>query len=174
VAASVAIDLGSKSLAWRLLGDPAAPDAREYDLIPHALLLRTSANPGIVFGIDPAKDWGLGVGAGYAVVILLTLVTCALIFYLFATTRPSQRWLHLACGLTLAGALGNLYDRLVYQHVRDFIQITLRTGDTPLWPWTFNLADAYLVVGVTALALAYLFGVVGTDEGSRRGRKRAG
>jgi len=160
--AGVLLDLLSKSLAWQRLGVPAEAAARgePHELIPGWLRLVTSRNPGIVFGINPAEDFSLGVTGGRAMTILLTLATCALIFYVFASSRPVQKFLHLWCALVLAGAVGNLYDRLAFGYVRDFIQITKQVslgGWTFGWPYIFNVADVYLVAGVLAIALIYLF-----------------
>jgi len=52
----------------------------------------------------------------------------------------------------------NLFDRLVFGHVRDLIQMTIEMGGRPIWPFVFNLADVYLVVGVFAVAWTMLFG----------------
>ena len=47
----------------------------------------------------------------------------------------------------LAGALGNMYDRIVYDGVRDRIHI----GNFPV----FNIADICLTIGVIMLAFHY-------------------
>jgi lipoprotein signal peptidase len=39
--------------------------------------------------------------------------------------------------------------------VRDFLKIRLQVGKRELWPWVFNLADVFLVVGVGVLLLSY-------------------
>jgi signal peptidase II len=168
-AVAVAVDLGSKYLAWLLLGAPGAGvHSGVHDVIAGWLSLATSENQGIVFGLRFSDNPQVG----RIVTILLTLATCALIFYLFSTTRPAQRWVHLACALTMAGAMGNLYDRVVFGFVRDFIQFTghLDVGEHRLdWPYIFNVADVYLVVGVAALALAYLFGGAAKGEPANPG-----
>ena len=160
--AGVLLDLVSKFLAWQRLGVPAEATARgePYELISGWLRLVTSRNPGIVFGINPAEDFSLGVTGGRAVTILLTLATCALIFYVFAHSRPDQKFMHAWCALVLAGAVGNLYDRLAFGFVRDFVEITKQVslgGWTFGWPYVFNVADVYLVAGVLAIASVYLF-----------------
>jgi len=64
--------------------------------------------------------------------------------------------------LILAGALGNLYDRLfseiaplgmapIERNVRDFMDL----GDL-YYPWIFNVADVLLVVGVALLCLHWI------------------
>jgi signal peptidase II len=158
VASGLAVDLGSKALAWRLLGAPTDGEGAERVLLAGWLRLATSKNFGIVFGINFSEDLGLGAVAGGVLTVLLTIATCALILYLFSGTGRSQRWMHVACGLTLAGALGNLYDRLLFGYVRDFIQFALHVGGRALWPYIFNMADVYLVVGVGVLVFAYVFG----------------
>jgi len=176
VALGLAVDLASKYLAWRLLGEPADGPSGDYPLIPDWLRLATSRNFGIVFGINLSSGLGLGAMGGRVFTVVLTAATGALIFYIFSTTRPDQRWMHVACGLTLAGALGNLYDRVCFGFVRDFIQFTghLDIGGTPVsWPYIFNAADAYLVVGVIVLVLAYVFGTVGAPNAAK-GKSRGG
>jgi signal peptidase II len=133
VGLGLALDLATKSLGWNLLGGPPDGGGREISVIPEWLRLVASRNPGIVFGFS---------------------------FYIFAASRPRQRWLHLACGLILAGALGNLYDRLFFGFVRDIIQITAHGqigGWTLQWPYVFNVADVYLVVGVIVVAVIFMF-----------------
>lgn len=39
--------------------------------------------------------------------------------------------------------------------VRDFLKFQLKVGQRDVWPWVFNLADVFLVVGVGVLLLSY-------------------
>ncbi|HEX8967752.1 MAG TPA: signal peptidase II [Chloroflexota bacterium] len=57
--------------------------------------------------------------------------------------------LHLALGLQLGGALGNLIDRVRQGYVVDFVDFGYRSN---WWP-VFNVADSAIVVGVALLAL---------------------
>jgi signal peptidase II len=167
-----AVDLAAKYLGWALLGGPLETGGREIAVVPGWLRLVASYNPGIVFGFNVSESLGLGPVAGQGLTVLLTLATSALILYVFATSLPGQRWLHLWCGLILAGAFGNLYDRIVFGRVRDLIQITAHAtvGGVPLqWPYIFNLADVYLVIGVFAVAATYLLGHR-PDSADREGR----
>ncbi|MDT8285941.1 MAG: signal peptidase II [Elusimicrobiales bacterium] len=59
--------------------------------------------------------------------------------------------------LVLGGALGNLYDRIAYGHVVDFL-------DFSFFPAVFNVADASITVGAVLLA----FGM--KDDGKARRR----
>ena len=57
--------------------------------------------------------------------------------------------LHLALGLQLGGAIGNLIDRVRQGYVVDFVDFGYHSN---WWP-VFNVADSAIVVGVALLAL---------------------
>jgi len=61
----------------------------------------------------------------------------------------TDRMLQTGLALILAGALGNLYDRISYGYVIDFLYFH---AGPYYWP-AFNAADASLCVGVGCLAL---------------------
>ncbi len=162
VGAGLAADLASKSLAWHLLGPPPEAGGRNdpHAVLPGFLHLVTSANRGIVFGFNPAEGLGLGEAWARVLTAVLTAATALLIFYIFATSLRRQWGVHVLCGLVLAGALGNLFDRIVFGYVRDFLEVTAEVdlfGRTFGWPYVFNLADVFLVVGVVGVAVTCLF-----------------
>ena len=55
--------------------------------------------------------------------------------------------------MVLGGALGNLYDRSVYQAVPDFIDIHYKSFH---W-FTFNIADIFITIGIIMLILKSIF-----------------
>jgi signal peptidase II len=57
--------------------------------------------------------------------------------------------LHLALGLQLGGAIGNLIDRVRQGYVVDFVDFGYHSN---WWP-VFNVADSAIVIGVALLAL---------------------
>ena len=132
-------------------------------IIENALSFHYSTNPGALFGMGRQLTW-LFVGASLAALLF--------VLYVFAKSSTGQRSFHLALGMILAGALGNLYDRLfVGGEVRDFIKIELHIGDFELWPWIFNVADMLLVCGVAILMLNIWFSR--KHPGTREGEQRA-
>jgi len=155
--AGVAADLVSKTVLWGHLGGPPETGGRMVSAIPGCLRLVASENPGIVFGLNIAQWLGWDNGAGQVVTAVLTLLTTGVIFYVFAVSLPQHRGMHVWCGLILAGAAGNLYDRLAFGFVRDVFQFTVEVSGRPLWPFVFNAADVFLVVGVAMLALGLFF-----------------
>ena len=74
----------------------------------------------------------------------------AVIVVVYSVRSPVRnRLLQVALALILGGALGNLYDRLAYGYVVDFLEFYFRTY---LWP-SFNIADSAISIGVLLLAL---------------------
>ena len=57
-----------------------------------------------------------------------------------------------ALALILGGAIGNLYDRIVYLHVVDFLEFHVKTH---YWP-SFNVADSAITTGACLLLLEIL------------------
>ena len=64
--------------------------------------------------------------------------------------KPSETLLAVALALVLGGAIGNLFDRVVYGHVIDFILVHWQNR----WYFpAFNFADSAICVGAVMLAL---------------------
>jgi len=120
-----------------------------------------STNPGVVFGLSMPRP----------VVAAATALTIAMVLFFFATTDRRARAVHLAMACILAGAMGNLYDRMfsrvaaldlapVCNQVRDFIDCSsikvVLAGRTVNYPYIFNVADVLLVVGVAILLMHWL------------------
>ena len=77
----------------------------------------------------------------------VALVAIAFILWLMKTQVQESRRMMLALTLILAGALGNLIDRVFYGHVVDFVLL--------YWhPWyypAFNIADTAITLGAILL-----------------------
>jgi lipoprotein signal peptidase len=125
-------------------------DARFEDTegaVPHV-------NHGALFGF--LREWETAANFGFAAVSLLA--AAAIVFWSRQPVTARDPWLCAALGLILAGTLGNLYDRLVFNGVRDFLHWDLFFD----WP-VFNLADCCLVLGA-GLLLLQAFGTVPAPE----------
>ncbi len=99
-------------------------------------------NHGALFGF--LRDYESLANFGFAAISLLA---AAAILY-WSTQQATARDFALcaALGLILAGTLGNLYDRLVFNGVRDFLHWNYLFD----WP-VFNVADCCLVGGAGLL-----------------------
>jgi len=105
-------------------------------------------NTGVAFSIfssinSPAKSVMLSFfTAGAAVMVVV-----------YSLRSPAQdRLLQAGLALILGGALGNLYDRLTYGYVVDFLEFYVGNYR---WP-TFNVADSAISIGVFLLAVEIL------------------
>ena len=58
----------------------------------------------------------------------------------------------IAFALVIGGAMGNLYDRVAYGYVVDFIQWYIPGSSLPPWP-SFNIADAAICIGAALLII---------------------
>ena len=103
-------------------------------------------NSGIAFGLFSSRT---------TVVIGITAIAVAWMLWFFARSGRRHPVLPVALGLVLGGSIANLSDRVRLGHVTDFL-------DLEAWP-AFNLADAFIVIGV-----AVLFGALVLADRPRR------
>jgi signal peptidase II len=131
----VALDQITKYLA-----DTSINPARPVEVLPWFHLVNVR-NTGAAFGMMSALgNWFF---------IPVTLLAVAIVSYLLIKTDDST----IGFSLVLAGAVGNLIDRLLYGSVRDFLDFSLGSYH---WP-AFNVADAALSVGLFLLIWSTLF-----------------
>jgi signal peptidase II len=90
----------------------------------------------------------------------VSIVAIGIIIQFFYKLAPGDRLSAFALGLILGGAVGNLIDRIRLLEVIDFLHFVLWGGY--VWP-DFNLADTWIVVGVSFLVLELL-----ASEGEER------
>jgi signal peptidase II len=95
---------------------------------------------------------------------LATIISGVILWWQWHLPRERHRLLSLGLALVLAGAIGNVIDRMVYGHVIDFLLIYV--GEYA-WP-AFNVADSAITVGVTFVIWDHLF-----LEKKRGGRRAA-
>lgn len=113
-------------------------------------------NTGAAFGL--LRDINLQL-AGVAVDgtlllgILSAAVSLVLIWYLIRNGDSLPVLPRFALALILAGAFGNMIDRLLLGYVIDFIHFRTGSFDFPV----FNLADSFVVVGGALLFVSSMF-----------------
>lgn len=99
------------------------------------------------FHLTYVENTGAAFSIGYRRNGFFTVLTAALIgvlFYLQKVWAQKNPWLRAGLLLVTGGALGNLYDRVAYGCVVDFL-------DFRIWP-IFNVADSCVTVGACCLA----------------------
>lgn len=101
-------------------------------------------NPGAAFSfLADQGGWQRWLFTGISIGISLMLVV-----WLKRLPRE-QMWLPAALTLILGGAIGNLFDRVVYGHVIDFISVHWERSYFP----AFNLADSAITVGAFMMGI---------------------
>lgn len=119
---------------WRVLA---------IDVIPPILNFRYGENHGINFGIG-------GDGVNAWIWVGLALVICGWLLW-WSRSIPLGPLGRACVGLVIGGAIGNVFDRLVYGYVLDFLNMSccgIRN------PYSFNVADIFIFAG--AIGLVFL------------------
>ncbi|MFL5328846.1 MAG: signal peptidase II [Gemmataceae bacterium] len=164
----LSIDLASKYAVFRWL-EPQS--AQAYDLVPGWFKFVTQyrgdpveagwrgplqafnapllprVNQGALFGIG--NGFQIGANSFFALVSLGAAIV--ILVWSFRQHTRGDRVLTAALGLILGGTLGNLFDRVVFHGVRDFLYFYWIE-----WP-VFNFADCCLVAGACLLLLQALW-----------------
>ena len=109
-------------------------------------------NSGIAFGLFSFSN-EFTYNLFTALIVLINLI----IIYLIVVTKDFRKYFFL---LILGGSFGNLFDRLYYRSVPDFIDFHIGNFH---W-FIFNIADIFITVGVVCLILAELLYKKETNE----------
>lgn len=120
----------------------------------------------ITYVLNPQGLMGLSLGAGTRYLLLpLSILAAVAILILFFRWHRAGMLAAVSLGLILAGAAGNILDRLRWGAVVDFIDCDIPDIVIPAFRWgflkfpgyalerwyTFNIADSAVLVGVTLL-----------------------
>lgn len=97
------------------------------------------SNTGTAFGLLPNQTLFL---------IFASIIAIGFLVYFYRAYALPRPILRLAIGLQLGGAFGNLFDRVAFGAVTDFI-------DVGWWP-IFNIADSSICVGMATLIIVLL------------------
>ena len=139
-------DLATKSAIFASIGEPGSPSKT---LIPDILELKTSYNPGALWGF--MRTWA---GAAKLFAGLSLVAGVAIVYWLFVLGAAVDGRLNVALALITAGAIGNCYDRLMFGKVRDFVYFHVDKINFECA--IFNFADNMLVIGALFLMLIAL------------------
>jgi len=124
-------------------------------VVPSVLEFKLVLNRGAVFGLGAGGRWFF---------IGFTGIAFAVALWMFARWTTPHEWLtHASIGLVIAGGIGNLYDRVLYACVRDFLHplpgvqypfgISTPWSGTEIWPYVSNVADLWLIIGIVGVML---------------------
>lgn len=111
-----------------------------------------------------------------AISVIAITATVGIIGYIIYTLNRANYAYLICMGLIIGGALGNIYDRIFMGivggyggvldgHVVDFIHFNLTIGDTPVFPYIFNVADIAISTSIIVLLLFHKWIMPVEDEG---------
>lgn len=132
------IDLISKQIVINLI-----PLHKSIMVIKNFFYLTYTRNTGAAFSIlEDAR-------------ILLLIVTVIALFFInkFMNKEEIKGIENLIYGIIIGGILGNLFDRIVFGYVIDFLDFKPFGYNYPV----FNLADTFIVIGVIMLVITNLY-----------------
>ena len=122
----------------------------QIEVWPPYLNFRMAWNKGINFGLLNMGDDGRWVLIALSIVVVV---------FVIIWTRRARGWLiPIATGAIVGGALGNVFDRVVYGAVADFLNMSCCGIQNP---FAFNIADAAIFAGAVIL-------IIFADSGSRK------
>lgn len=105
---------------------------------------------------NPNAAFGLGAflppGPRHAAFVVFAFLAMGAVVWFYSRLGEEQRLQQVTLALVLAGAAGNVVDRLVRRYVIDFVEWYWWNRPDLRWP-TFNLADSMLTVGILLLLL---------------------
>ena len=144
----VILDAFSKDAIQRSLVDGST-----IDLLPFLQLVLVY-NRGAAFGfLSEESGWQLLFFAAVGVIVSIVIVIR------LARAAATQKWFEVALVLILAGAIGNLIDRIRVGYVIDFIELYYGAWRFP----AFNVADMAIFLGALMLILE-LLGILPRQE----------
>ena len=119
-----------------------------HPVIPGFFDIVHSQNRGVAFGLMNEST------SAWHTVVLVVFSAAALVLLTGVLWRAARldRWTAAGLALVLGGAAGNLFDRILWGRVTDFLEFYI--GDLH-WP-TFNVADSCIVIGSGLLLLELL------------------
>ena len=88
-------------------------------------------------------------------IFISILVLGGLFYYLKKEKLTNLKIIYYS--LLIGGILGNLFDRIVYNSVIDFLDFKIFNYDAPV----FNLADTFIVIGVLLIIIENIGGLNG-------------
>ena len=105
-------------------------------VIPGFFHLTYITNDGMAFGIN--------FPFGIYIFSIISIIFTVILFYYLWTIRQESIFIRSGVAMILAGAIGNLIDRLFLGEVVDFLDFMI--GDVH-W-YVFNLADSFVTIGM--------------------------
>ncbi len=140
IAAIVALDQWSK---WMI--------KTSYNLYHSEPIIEGFLN--FTYVTNDGMAFGLSFPGGKTILLIVTLILTGVIIWMLWKERKSHALIRYGLSFILAGAFGNMVDRILYGKVVDFLDIMI--GDFH-W-YIFNVADSSVTTGMILFVLHTIF-----------------
>jgi len=117
--------------------------SESFTIIKDFFYITYAENTGAAFSILKGQRWFF---------VIMALIVCVVITFYIIKYKP-KKLEKISLQLILAGAIGNVIDRLVYGYVIDFLDFYIFGYDFPV----FNIADSCITIGAVLLIISELF-----------------
>lgn len=145
------VDILSKEIISALV-----PLNHSIKIIPSFFSITNVHNYGIA--------WSMLNGHRYLIICITTIIIVVLANYLHKNNNM-LKYETISYLMIIAGSLGNLYDRIIYGYVIDFLDFNIFGYNYPI----FNIADSYIVIGIIILIIGIWRD--NNDRNKSRGRR---
>ena len=98
----------------------------------------------LTYVTNDGMAFGLSMPGGRSILLILSILLTIFIFWFLWQERKGHALVRIGLALILAGAFGNLLDRVLYGKVVDFLDFMI--GDFH-W-YIFNVADSSVTIGM--------------------------
>ncbi len=131
------IDLISKTIMSNVL-----TIGKSIKVIKNFFYITLCHNEGAAFSILKDKQ----------ILLIIMAVIAVFFIYKYMNKENMDKLEGFAFSMITGGILGNLIDRIIYNHVIDFLDFKIFGYDYPV----FNLADTFIVIGVILLFINFI------------------
>ncbi len=145
-------------------------ESKPEEYFPHPLIANTveiirSHNPGVAFSFFADAS-----SVGRYLLIFGSVVIIGVIAWMLVASRNLNTLSAAGLALVLAGATGNVTDRMIHGAVTDFLQVWLPFLPLHIFnPWpTFNVADSAVTIGAIQIIFDLLFRPQATSTAETR------
>ncbi|MDR3290478.1 MAG: signal peptidase II [Rickettsiales bacterium] len=140
------IDIWSKRIAFAKVDEFSVKTGGIYDYIQMTYFFN------IVKVINTGVSFGMFNGIVYGQIILSIITSILIGFLFYLSWQSGDKFLIYTYSAIIGGGIGNLYDRIIYGGVFDFLDFHIKQYH---WP-AFNIADSVVCVGVFLLLIKEL------------------
>jgi signal peptidase II len=130
--------------------EASTPESYRHEVVHNLIYLVHSTNPGIAFSFfaDSTSPWMKSILIAGSIVVVIILA------WLLVARKTGGLMTCAGLALLIAGATGNVTDRILHGGVTDFLEVWIGSYR---WP-AFNVADSAITIGVALILLDAIFG----------------